>query len=63
MPPPKNLKHKLLMPSRKRTETGGGAGGRTDGAGGRTDRGNTICPFHHSSSGGGIIKIMVFCSQ
>ena len=38
MPPPEKLKCKLLTP---------------DAEGSETDRGNTICPFHHSSNGGG----------
>ena len=38
--PPENLKCKLLTPD-------------VDGDG-RTDSGNTICPFHYSSNGGGI---------
>ena len=41
MPPPEKLKRKLL------TQDGDGW----------TDRGNTICPFHHSSNGGGIKEI------
>ena len=40
MPPPEKLIRKLLMPD-------------ADGDG-RTDRGNTICPFQHSSNGKGI---------
>ena len=42
---PEKVKRKLLTPSRMQTETDG-----------QTDRGNTICPFHHSSKGGGIKK-------
>ena len=40
MPPPEKLRRKLLTPN-------------ADGDG-RTDRGNTICPFHHSLNSGGI---------
>ena len=52
MPLPEKLKHKLLTPvklqpklltpSRMQTETDG-----------RMDRRNNICPFYHSSNGGG----------
>ena len=43
MSSPDKLKRILLTPSRTGTKTSG-----------RTDRGNTICPFHHSSNSGGI---------
>ena len=39
----KKLKHKLLMSSQIWTEMDG-----------QMDRDNLICPFHHSSNGGGI---------
>ena len=41
MPPPEKLKRKLLAPDAD-------GDGRTDG------QGNTLCPFRHSSNGGGI---------
>ena len=38
MAPPEKLKRKLLTPD-------------ADGDDGQMDRGDTICPFHHSSNG------------
>ena len=39
MPPPENLKHKLVTPDAD--------------VDGRAHSGNTLCPFHHSSKDGG----------
>ena len=49
MPPSENLKPKLLTPEKLKSKLLTHSGMQTD-----TDRGNTICPFHHSWNGGGI---------
>ena len=53
MPLPKKLKHKLLIPEKLKRKllASSQMWRKTDGW---TDRGNSICPFHHSLNGGGI---------
>ena len=55
MPPSEKLKHKLKMPEKLKRKLLTPSQTRAE-----TDRGNSICPFHHSSNGGPIKSL---CKQ